>query len=39
VRGMNDNQIWHGTLDLLTSSWSGWTLLDGTTPSKPVLVS
>jgi hypothetical protein len=39
VRGMNANQIWHGTLDLATDEWSGWTLLDGFTPSKPVLTS
>jgi hypothetical protein len=36
---MNGNQIWHGTLDFSSDEWSGWTLLDGTTPSKPVLVS
>ena len=39
VRGMNDDQIWHGTMNLLSSEWSGWRLLDGTTPSKPVLTS
>ena len=39
VRGMNDGQIWHGTLNLLTDEWSGWALLDGSTPSKPVLTS
>jgi hypothetical protein len=39
VRGMNNNQIWHGTLDLTSDEWSGWTLLDGTTPSKPVLTN
>ena len=39
VRGMNYDEIWHGTLNLLTSEWSGWTQLDGATPSKPVLAS
>ena len=39
VRGMNFDQIWHGILDLQGDVWSGWTLLDGTTPSKPVLTS
>jgi subtilisin family serine protease len=39
VRGMNGNQIWHGTLGLSSGDWSGWTLLDGSTPSRPVLAS
>lgn len=39
VRGMNYNQIWHGTLNLFTDAWSGWALLDGSTPSKPILAS
>jgi parallel beta-helix repeat protein len=39
VRGSNYNQIWHGILDLATGEWSDWTLLDGSTPSKPVLTS
>jgi len=39
VRGMNYDEIWHGTLNLLTSEWSGWIQLDGATPSKPVLAS
>jgi predicted esterase len=39
VRGMNNNQIWHGALDLTSDVWSGWTLLDGSTPSKPMLTS
>ena len=39
VRGMNGGQIWHGTLNMQGDVWSGWSLLDGTTPSKPVLVS
>jgi hypothetical protein len=39
VRGMSYDYIWHGTLDLSTDEWSGWSQLDGTTPSKPVLVS
>ena len=39
VRGANNNQIWHGTVDLGTGSFSGWTLLDGATPSPPTLTS
>jgi hypothetical protein len=39
VRGMVNDQIWHGRLNLVTNDWSGWTLLDGTTPSKPILTS
>ena len=41
VRGMNNDQIWHGTLraGAIGPVWSGWTLLDGSTPSKPVLAS
>ena len=38
VRGMNYDQIWHGTLSLTTNAWSDWTQLDGSTPSNPVLV-
>jgi hypothetical protein len=39
VRGMNFDQIWHGTLSFASDEWSGWELLDGSTPSKPVLTS
>jgi len=39
VRGVSEDQIWHGTLNTATSDWSGWNLLDGTTPTKPVLTS
>ena len=39
VRGSNYDQIWHGTLNLVSNEWSGWTLLDGATPSKPILTS
>jgi hypothetical protein len=39
VRGMHSNQIWHGTLNFSTNDWSGWTPLDGSTPSKPELTS
>jgi hypothetical protein len=39
VRGVNYDQIWHGCLNLGSDAWSGWNLLDGATPSKPVLTS
>jgi peptidoglycan/xylan/chitin deacetylase (PgdA/CDA1 family) len=39
VRGMNNNQIWQENLNLQTNTWSGWTLLDGATPSRPTLTS
>jgi M6 family metalloprotease-like protein len=39
VRGMVDDLIWHGTLDLTSDTWSGWSQLEGSTPSKPVLTS
>ena len=39
VRGSNDDQIWHGTLDLTTDVFGGWTMVDGATPSRPILTS
>jgi peptidoglycan/xylan/chitin deacetylase (PgdA/CDA1 family) len=39
VRGENNDQIWHRTLDLPTNTWTDWTRLDGATPSKPTLTS
>jgi hypothetical protein len=39
VRGSSGSTIWHGSVDLDTGGFSGWTLLDGTTPSPPVLTS
>ena len=39
VRGVIGGQIWHGTLNTSTDGWSGWNLLDGTTPTKPTLTS
>jgi hypothetical protein len=39
VRGMDGYTLWHGTLNLTTDDFSGWTLLSGATPSKPTLTS
>jgi hypothetical protein len=39
VRGMSYDYIWHGTLDLTSDVWSGWSQVEGSTPSKPVLTS
>jgi hypothetical protein len=39
VRSSNGNSIFHGTLDLASNTFSGWNLLDGATPSPPVLTS
>ena len=39
VRGTGSNQIWHGKLEIYSNVWSGWTMVDGSTPSKPVLTS
>ena len=27
VRGVNNDQIWHGTLNTANDEWSGWNLL------------
>lgn len=37
VRGVNYDQIWYGNVDLTTNTFSGWTLLGGSTPSPPTL--
>jgi hypothetical protein len=37
VRGMDGYTLWHANVDLTTSTFAGWTLLSGSTPSKPTL--
>jgi hypothetical protein len=39
VVGMDGTSMWQNSLDLTTSSYSGWTLLSGATPSAPTLTS
>jgi hypothetical protein len=39
VRGIDLYSLWKGTINTTTSNFSGWTLLEGTTPSKPTLIS
>lgn len=39
VRGLDGNSLWHGSIDLATSAFSGWAQLSGSTPSKPTLTS
>ncbi len=39
VRGVNYDQIWFSYINLTDSSFSGWTLLNGATPSAPTLTS
>jgi hypothetical protein len=39
VRGSDGNTLWCADVDLGTSSFSGWTLLSGSTPSAPTLTS
>jgi hypothetical protein len=39
VRGIDGNTLWHGYVDLATTTFSGWTLLSGSTPSAPTLTS
>jgi hypothetical protein len=39
VRGMDGYSLWHSCVDLGTASFTGWTLLDGSTPSTPTLTS
>jgi parallel beta-helix repeat protein len=39
VRGMDGYTLWHGSIDLAASTFSGWTLLDGSTLSTPTLTS
>jgi hypothetical protein len=37
VVGMDAVTLWHSTLNLETSEFSGWIWISGTTSSKPVL--
>ena len=37
VRG-SDGKMYHGWVDLGTDDFSGWTVLDGSTPNSPVLI-
>ena len=39
IRGLNEGQIWQGHVNRFTDEFSGWTLLDGGTPSAPTLTS
>jgi len=39
VRGTDGSTLWSGDVDLGTSSFTGWTLLSGATPSAPTLAS
>jgi hypothetical protein len=39
VRDMDGSKLWHGNLDLATSTFSGWTWISGSTPSTPTLTS
>jgi hypothetical protein len=38
VRGTDGASLWFGSVDLSDNSFSGWSYLSGTTPSKPILV-
>ena len=38
VRGMDGASLWFGSIDLSINSFSGWSYLSGSTPSKPTLV-
>ncbi len=39
VRSMDGNSLWMSSTDLTDSSFSGWTNIEGSTPSAPTLVS
>ena len=39
VVGMDGVTLWQSNLDLNTNSFSGWSWITGTTPSKPTLTS
>ena len=39
VRGSTGYTLWHGYVDLATSTFSGWTLLSGSSPSAPTLTA
>jgi hypothetical protein len=36
---MNNDQIWYSSVSLTDGTFSGWTLLDGATPSAPTLTA
>jgi hypothetical protein len=38
VRGMDEQSLWFGSINLTDNSFSDWTRLSGATPSKPTLV-
>lgn len=38
VKGLDGN-IWHGYVNLSTSTWSGWAMVPGATPSPPTLTA
>jgi hypothetical protein len=37
VVGSDGNSLWTSSINLVTNAFSGWTLLSGSTPSKPTL--
>jgi len=39
VRSTSGTTLWHSSIDLATSAFSGWTLVSGSTPSPPTLTS
>jgi outer membrane protein assembly factor BamB/subtilisin family serine protease len=39
VRSMDGSKLWHRYVNLATTTFSGWTLLSGFTPSAPTLTS
>jgi hypothetical protein len=38
VRGMDGNSLFFGSINLVDDSFSGWSYLNGATPSKPILI-
>ncbi len=39
VEGLDGNTLWQNSLNLNTNIYAGWTWINGTTPSEPVLTS
>jgi hypothetical protein len=39
VRGMDGYTLWHGTVNMSTMVFSGWTIIDGATQSSPILTA
>ncbi|MGD0977558.1 MAG: prolyl oligopeptidase family serine peptidase [Candidatus Bathyarchaeia archaeon] len=39
VKGSDGSSLWQSSINLDTSTFTGWTLLDGATPSAPTLTS